>query len=258
MFKRSATTSAAVAALVAVASAGCGEVDEATGDGGGTTLTVFAAASLTETFTELGEAFEKANPGTDVRFGFAGSSTLAQQITQGAPADVFAAASPATMKTVADAGDAAGDPVVFTTNRLVIAVPKDNPGGVRSVGDLADGDLRVVVCAEQVPCGAAAGKALDAAGVTVEPASAEKDVKAVLTKVRLGEADAGLVYRTDVKAAGGDVTGIEFAESAEAVNDYPIVRVADAPQPGLAREFIDLVTGPQGEAVLGAAGFQAP
>ncbi|MFV2174242.1 molybdate ABC transporter substrate-binding protein [Actinomadura sp. LOL_016] len=256
MLKRTAAV-AAVAVLLA-APAGCGEVDEASGDGGGKTLTVFAAASLTGTFTELGETFEKSHPGTDVRFGFAGSSTLAQQITQGAPADVFAAASPATMKTVTDAGDAAGDPLVFATNRLVIAVPKDDPGGVRSVGDLADGDLRVVLCAEQVPCGAAAGRALDAAGVTVEPVSREKDVKAVLTKVRLGEADAGLVYRTDAKAAGGDVTGIEFAEAAEALNDYPIVQVADAPQPGLAKEFIDLVTGPRGKAVLVEAGFQAP
>ncbi|OLT22728.1 molybdate ABC transporter substrate-binding protein [Actinomadura sp. CNU-125] len=253
MFKRTA----AVAALL-VALAGCGEVDGASGDGGGETLTVFAAASLTETFTELGETFEKSHPGTDVRFSFAGSSTLAQQIAQGAPADVFASASPATMKAVADAGDAAGEPRVFTTNRLVIAVPKDNPGGVRSVGDLAGEDLRVVLCAEQVPCGAAAAEALDAAGVTVEPASQEKDVKAVLTKVRLGEADAGLVYRTDAKAAAGDVTGIEFDAAAKAINDYPIVQVADAPQPGLAQEFIALVTGPQGEAVLGEAGFRAP
>ncbi|RSN48346.1 molybdate ABC transporter substrate-binding protein [Actinomadura sp. WAC 06369] len=258
MFQR--TAAAALLALLASAAAlaGCGEVDGAPGEGGGRTLTVFAAASLTEAFTELGEEFEESHPGTEVRFGFAGSSTLAQQITQGAPADVFASASPATMRTVTDAGDAAGDPRVFTTNRLVIAVPEDGPRRVRTVGDLARDGLRVVLCAEQVPCGAASRTALDAAGVAVAPVSLEKDVKAVLTKVRLGEADAGLVYRTDARAAGGDVAAIEFAAAAEAVNDYPIVRVAHAPQPGLAREFIDLVTGPRGGAVLGRAGFQAP
>ncbi|MFD0903108.1 molybdate ABC transporter substrate-binding protein [Actinomadura sediminis] len=256
MSKRTAAVTALLAALAALT--GCGEVEGASGEGGGATLTVFAAASLTETFTRLGETFEKTHPGTDVRFGFAGSSTLARQIAHGAPADVFASASHATMKTVTDAGDAAGGPRVFATNRLVIAVPEDNPGGVRSVGDLAGDGLRVVLCAEQVPCGAAARTALDAAGVTVEAASREKDVKAVLTKVRLGEADAGLVYRTDARAAGGDVTGIEFAAAAGAVNEYPIVQVADAPQPGLAREFIALVTGPRGRAVLGEAGFGAP
>ncbi|MGH3243475.1 MAG: molybdate ABC transporter substrate-binding protein [Spirillospora sp.] len=252
---------AAVVAIALAVVAGCGDVDDGAsardGKGGGT-LTVFAAASLTETFTSLGRTFEGSHPGVKVRFNFGGSSTLAQQITQGAPADVFAAASPTTMKTVTDAGDAAASPQVFTKNRLVIAVPKDNPGRVATVGDLSGPGLKVVLCAVQVPCGAAAQMALAAAKVEVEAASREQDVKAVLTKVGLGEADAGLVYRTDVRAAGGKVTGIEFPEAAQAINDYPVVEVAKAPQGALAKEFIRLVLGPQGTAVLTRAGFEAP
>lgn len=257
---------AASAVLLLTAAAGCGDVDDGGGEasgatgktGKGGTLTVFAAASLTETFGALGKAFEAAHPGVKVRFSFGGSSTLAQQITQGSPADVFAAASPATMKTVTGAGDAAGTPQVFTRNRLVIAVPANDPGKVRGIGDLARPGLKVVLCAVQVPCGAAAEKALGAAKVTVRPASREQDVKAVLTKVSLDEADAGLVYRTDAKAAGGKVKGIEFPESAQAINDYPIVEVAKAPQSALAKEFIGLVLGPRGRDALTRAGFESP
>lgn len=249
----------AAVSLLLTALSGCGDVDDgSSGAGGGETLTVFAAASLTGVFTGLGEALEKSRPGVQVKFNFAGSSTLAQQITQGAPVDVFASASPATMKTVTAAGDAAGQPQVFTRNRLVIAVPPDNPGKVGKVGDLSRAGLTVVLCAVQVPCGAAAQRALDAAGVEVVPASRERDVKAVLTKVGLGEADAGLVYRTDVQAAAGKVRGIEFPEAAQAVNDYSIVEVADAPQSALAREFIQLVLGEQGRTALKQAGFEAP
>jgi molybdate transport system substrate-binding protein len=259
MIKRAAVA----AALLLTVVAGCGDVEDGPagtggGDGRGGTLTVFAAASLTETFTALGKTFESSHPGVDVRFNFGGSSTLAQQITQGAPADVFASANQATMRTVTAAGDAAGQPQVFTRNRLVIAVPKDNPGKVATVGDLSRPGLKVVLCAVQVPCGSAAKTALDAAGVRVEPASRERDVKAVLTKVGLGEADAGLVYRTDVEAADGEVTGIEFPEAAKAVNDYPIVEVAKAPNGALARDFIELVLGDKGRAVLTKAGFEAP
>ncbi|WP_207400649.1 molybdate ABC transporter substrate-binding protein [Actinomadura roseirufa] len=262
MFKRIPAAVAALAAAVLAGAAGCGDTggdDESrpSGPSGGGTLTVFAAASLTETFTALGKSFEGSHPGVKVKFNFGGSSGLAQQITQGAPADVFAAASPATMKTVTDAGDAAA-PQVFTRNRLVIAVPGDNPGKVAKVSDLARPGLKVVLCAEQVPCGAAAKKALGAAGVTVRPASQEQDVKAVLTKVRLGEADAGLVYRTDARAATGQVKGVEFAESAKAINDYPIATVAKAPHAALAKEFVQLVLGPVGRAELTRAGFESP
>ncbi|MFB4278564.1 molybdate ABC transporter substrate-binding protein [Nonomuraea sp. MTCD27] len=225
--------------------------------GGAEELTVFAAASLTGTFTELGRTFEAAHPGTTVRFNFGSSSTLAQQITQGAPADVFAAASPATMKTVTDAS-MAGSPVTFVRNKLQIVVPKDNPARVDELKDLADRKVKVALCAEQVPCGAAAVKALDAAGLKVTPVTLEQDVKATLTKVELGEVDVALVYRTDVIAAAGKVTGIAFPQADQAVNDYPIVALTDAPAGELARRFVDLVLSPQGRDVLTRAGFEAP
>ncbi|GGL50902.1 molybdate ABC transporter substrate-binding protein [Planomonospora parontospora] len=220
-------------------------------------VTVFAAASLTGTFTKLGEAFEAAHPGVTVRFNFGSSATLAQQITQGAPADVFAAASPATMKTVTDAGLAAS-PTVFVRNRLQIAVPAGNPAGVDELKDLADAKVKVALCAAQVPCGAAAVKALDAAGLKVTPVTLEQDVKAALTKVGLGEVDAALVYITDVLASGGKVRGIDFPEAGESINDYPIAALTEAPAGPAAQRFVDLVLSPQGRDVLTEAGFQAP
>jgi molybdate transport system substrate-binding protein len=250
---RSRTAVLTAIALV-LGMAGCGDTG-----GGGTaerTLTVLAAASLTETFTALGRTFETAHPGVKVRFGFGGSSTLAQQIAQGAPADVFAAAGSAAMRPVADEGLTAGAPRTFARNRLVIAVPPGNPGRVRALRDLAGRGLKVVLCAPQVPCGAAARQALAAGGVKVTPVSQEQDVRAVLTKVRLGEADAGLVYRTDVRAAGGKVQGVEFPESAKAINDYPIAALSKAPHPEPARAFVDLVLSAQGRAVLTKAGFE--
>lgn len=237
----------AVAVGLSLLVAGCGDTGKASG---GKTVTVFAAASLTESFTSLGKTFEASHQGVRVRFNFGGSSGLAQQIGQGAPADVFASASPATMEQVS------GESQVFAKNRLVIAVPKDDPGKVTKLADLARPNLKVVVCAEQVPCGAAATKAFAAAGVRVKPASQEQDVKAVLTKVGLGEADAGLVYRSDAKAAAAKVRGIEFPESAKAVNDYPIVALPKAPQSALAKEFVQLVLSAQGQAALVQAGFE--
>jgi molybdate transport system substrate-binding protein len=219
------------------------------------TLTVFAAASLTETFTELGKAFEAANPGVTVKFNFGSSATLAQQITQGAPADVFAAASPATMKTVTDAS-LAGSPTTFVRNKLQIAVPPDNPAKVDSLKDLTDPKVKVALCAEQVPCGAAAMKALGAAGLKVTPVTFEQDVKATLTKVELGEVDAALVYKTDVQSSGGKVTGIEFPEADQAINDYPIAALSKAPAGPLAQQFVDLVLSQQGIDVLTKAGFE--
>lgn len=242
-------------------SAACGSTDNkssGSGKGGSKTLFVFAAASLTGTFTALGKNFEAAHPGVKVKFNFGGSSTLAQQITQGAPADVFAAASPATMKTVTDAKDASGQPTVFVRNRLEIAVPPSNSGKVKTLKDLTNPKLKVVECAPEVPCGAAAIKALAAAKLTVKPVSQEQDVKAALTKVQLNEADAALVYRTDVKAAGGKVTGIDFPEAAQAINDYPIVTLAKAPQPTLAQQFVQLILSAQGKNVLTQAGFESP
>jgi len=238
-----------VAAALAATVAGCG-ADPERGD----TVTVFAAASLTESFTTIGREFEAANRGTRVVFNFAGSSALAAQINQGAPADVFASAAPANMATVAGAGA----PVTFARNQLVIAVPRGNPKGVRSLADLARGGVKVALCAEQVPCGAAARKVLDAAGVRFTPVTLEQDVKGALSKVRLGEVDAALVYRTDVRAAASDVDGVEFPGSAGAVNDYPIVVLKDAPNRAGAEAFVAFVRSERGRAVLTGAGFQPP
>ncbi|MER7418381.1 molybdate ABC transporter substrate-binding protein [Micromonospora peucetia] len=228
------------------------------GSGVGGTVTVFAAASLTESFTRLGRDFEAAHRGTAVVFNFAGSAALAAQINQGAPADVFASAATRNMATVTGAGNADGDPVVFVRNQLVIAVPKGNPRGVAGLADLSRPGVKVALCAEQVPCGAAARTALDAASVAVTPVTLEQDVRGALSKVRLGEVDAALVYRTDVLAATADVTAVEFPESARAVNDYPLVVLRDAPNPDGARAFVAYVRSERGRAVLTEAGFQAP
>ncbi len=216
------------------------------------TVTVLAAASLTEAFTTIGEDFEAAHPGTTVTFSFGGSSGLAQQITAGAPADVFAAASPATMRTVTDAGDAAGAPATFARNQLVIAVPEGNPRGVTGLASLSAPGMKVALCAEQVPCGAAAQKA----GVTVTPVTREQDVRAALAKVKLGEVDAAMVYRTDARAAAADVDGVEFPESARAINDYPIVALRAATDPDGAAAFVAYVRSDAAQRVLADAGFQ--
>ncbi|WP_091302386.1 molybdate ABC transporter substrate-binding protein [Micromonospora halophytica] len=242
-------------ALLAVA--GCAPADEPAGrDGVAGTVTVFAAASLTESFRTLGREFEAAHPDATVTFNHAGSSALAAQITQGAPADVFASASPVNMTTVADAGAVAGTPYVIARNQPVIAVPKGNPGRVAGLADLARPGVKVALCAEQVPCGTAARTALATAGVTLTPVTLEQDVKGALAKVRLGEVDAALVYRTDVRPAAADVDAVEFPEAAVAVNDYPIAVLTDAPNPVAARAFVELVRSDRGRAVLAAAGFQ--
>jgi molybdate transport system substrate-binding protein len=219
---------------------------------------VFAAASLTESFTQIAEGFEAANPNATVTLNFGASSALAQQIISGAPAGVFASASPATMAQVTGNGDADGEPTVFVRNRLEIAVPAGNPGDVSGLADFAEEDLTIALCAEQVPCGAAALRAFEAAGITPAPDTLEQDVKATLTKVELGEVDAAVVYRTDVIAAGDTVEGIEFPEAAEAVNDYPIVTLAAAPNPEAAQAFVGYVLSEEGQQVLADAGFDGP
>ncbi|SDJ15370.1 molybdate transport system substrate-binding protein [Lentzea albidocapillata subsp. violacea] len=240
--------------------AGCGSGGQAATASGTVTgdVTVFAAASLTETFTRLGEDFEEANPGTKVRFNFGGSSALAQQLDQGAPADVFASAAPANMKQVTDTRTITDAPRTFARNKLAIVVPKGNPGGISRLADFADAGRKIALCAEQVPCGAASQKVFELAKVTPAPDTLEQDVKAVLTKVSLGEVDGALVYRTDVRAAGDKVEGIEFAESAQAVNDYPIAPLAKAPNAVAAKAFVDFVLSGEGRAVLSAAGFDHP
>ncbi|MFD6171938.1 molybdate ABC transporter substrate-binding protein [Streptomyces coeruleorubidus] len=222
------------------------------------TVTVFAAASLEESFKTLGERFEKEHPGTKVTFNFGGSDTLAASITGGAPADVFAAASTKTMEIVTDKQDAAGSPATFVRNRLEIATLPGNPDRISSLKDLTKPGLKVVLCDESVPCGTAARKALDAGGVKLTPVSYEQDVKSALTKVELKEADAAVVYKTDVRAAGDKVDGVDFPESAQAVNDYPIALLKNAPNPGTAKAFMALVRSAEGQKVLSRAGFLKP
>jgi molybdate transport system substrate-binding protein len=250
-----ATAAVVAVALLAPLVAACGSDADSGDQQEQRTLTVFAAASLTDTFTEIGRKFEAENPGVRVRFSFDGSSTLAAQIQQGAPADVFASANPENMTTVTDEDLAAADPVDFATNVLEIAVPPDNPAGVEGLADLDDGDVKVVLCAPAVPCGDAAVQVEQAAGVAISPVSEEQSVTDVLNKVTTGEADAGLVYVTDVTSAGDDVLGIEFPESDSVVNRYPIAPLSDDP---LAADFVDFVTGDTGRQILGAAGFGTP
>ncbi|QLQ40231.2 molybdate ABC transporter substrate-binding protein [Micromonospora robiginosa] len=255
-----------VTALTMAVPAGCGggSSNEAGSGAGGSSsgvtgsVTVFAAASLTESFTTIGRDFEAANPGAKVTFNFAGSSALANQINQGAPADVFASAAPKNMQSVTDAGNADGTPATFARNQLVIAVAKGNPKGVKALTDLTRPGLKVALCAEQVPCGAAATKALTTAKVKLTPVTLEQDVKGALSKLKLGEVDAALVYRTDARAAAADVEAVEFPESAGAINDYPIVVLKNAPNRTAARAFVAYVRSDQGTSVLTTAGFQAP
>ncbi|MGW1738982.1 molybdate ABC transporter substrate-binding protein [Nocardia sp. NPDC001965] len=254
----------APAAVLVTVLAGCagedsgGDSGNAAADGITGTVTVFAAASLTETFTTLGEQFEQTHPGVDVVFSFGGSSALAEQIGQGAPADVFASAAPRNMEQAIASGAVTAGPITFVRNRLEIAVPTGNPGSISGLADFGRPEPRIALCAEQVPCGAAADKVFAAAGVTPQPDTREPDVKAVLTKVTLGEVDAALVYRTDVRAAGDKVAGIEFPESDDAINDYPIAPVAAAPNPAAAAAFVDFVMSPQARSVFTTAGFDTP
>lgn len=222
------------------------------------TVTVFAAASLKESFTALGKEFEQAHPGTKVTFSFGGSDSLAASITGGAPADVFASASPKTMKIVTDAGDATGTPATFVRNQLEIATLPGNPDKIASLKDLTKSSLKVVLCDKEVPCGAAAQKALDASSLKLTPVSYEQDVKAALTKVELKEADAAVVYKTDVHAAGDKVEGVEFPESADAINEYPITLLKGTRNTDAAKAFIALVRSADGQKVLTGAGFLKP
>jgi molybdate transport system substrate-binding protein len=220
-------------------------------------LNVFAAASLTEVFDTLSTKFEQEHPNVDVVLNYGGSSALATQINQGAPADVFAAANESTMKTVTDAGGAS-DPTIFTTNVLELVVPKGNPAGVKGLADLANPELTIVLCDVAVPCGSAAKTLLDSAAVTAAPDSLEQDVKAVLTKIELGEADAGLVYVTDVKAGGDQVEGIEIPEAAKVINKYPIAALTASTNPDAAAAWVAYILSDTGQKALTDAGFGTP
>lgn len=222
------------------------------------TLTVFAAASLQKSFEQIGKDFEKAHPGVTVKFSFGGSSGLVAQLTDGAPADVLATANESTMKKAVEDNLVMGTPTPFVSNTLQIVVPKDNPAHIQSLSDLTKPGAKVVLCAPAVPCGAAANAVERAAGIDIKPVSEEQAVTDVLGKVRSGEADAGLVYVTDVKGAGTEVTGLDFTEAKSAINLYPIAPLKGATDADLAGEFVAAVTGIEGQKVLQTAGFAAP
>lgn len=257
------------AGLIGIGLVGCGPDTTDAGSGSsssasasastslGGDITVLAAASLTESFTTLGTQFEAAHRGVKVTFSFGSSSALATQITSGAPADVFASASATTMDAVVAAGAASG-PRDFATNVMEIAVPPANPGTVTGVGDLASADVKTALCQPQVPCGSTAQKVFTNAKVTVTPVTLEPDVKAVLSKVQLGEVDAGVVYVTDVLAAGDKVKGIEIPADVNASTSYPIAALSKSANAATAAAFVDYVLSPAGSSVLTAAGFQQP
>lgn len=244
----------ALAVVAAATLAGC--------EGGNddrSVVRVFAAASLTEAFTDLASSFETAHPDTSVRLTFGASSALAAQVTDGAPADVFATADEVSMEAVVDAGNAL-DPEVFARNRLTILVERGNPREIRGLADLGRDGLVVVLCAPEVPCGRLARRLLEREHVTVRPASLEENVKAVVSKVTLGEADAGIVYATDARAAGAKAESIAVAAAAdpdlEAV--YPMAITSNARDVEAARAWVDHVRSPQGRRVLASHGFLEP
>ena len=258
--------------LVVLVAAGCGDDDTSTASTGTTeaqsavtgaaevsgSITVFAAASLTESFTKIGEAFQEANPDAKVTFNFGASSALVQQINEGAPADVFASADEANMKKLTDAANANGEPEVFATNKLEIIVEKGNPKGIKDVADLANPGLIVVTCGPEVPIGRYSAEVFEKAGVTVTPKSYEADVKAVVNKVTIGEADAGVVYATDVEAAGDKATGVAIADDLNVIANYPLAITKVSKKVALADAFVEFVLGDEGQAILGDAGFSEP
>lgn len=221
-------------------------------------MTVFAAASLKQVFTTLGAEYESTHPGTKVAFSFAGSSDLAAQLNQGAPADVLATADTANMDKVVKGGRIADQPQTFATNTLTIVTPPGNPEHIATLQDLSRPGLRLVVCAPQVPCGSATKKVTTAADVGIAPVSEESSVTDVLAKVTTGQADAGVVYVTDAKSAGDKVVTVPFAESAAVVNSYPIAALSDSKNAQGARDFLALVTGADGRKALAEAGFGSP
>jgi molybdate transport system substrate-binding protein len=249
------------AGLVAVAAAGCNSSNTTTPSSGSSpstgTITVFAAASLTESFTQLGKQFESAHPGDTVKFSFGPSSGLATQITSGAPADVFASAAPANMQDVVSAGGAS-NPQNFAKNTMEVAVPPNNPAKVASVTDLAKKSVKVAVCQPQVPCGVVAAAVFKNAGITVKPVTLQPDVKSVLTQVETGNVDAGMVYVTDVMAAGSKVKGVTVPANDNASTLYPIAAITSSKEKSIADAFVAYVLSPAGQSVLTAAGFESP
>ncbi|WP_343930128.1 molybdate ABC transporter substrate-binding protein [Tsukamurella strandjordii] len=253
------TTRLTAAVLLGVLVSGCSSSGDSptrdSADGG--TVIVYAAASLQATFEKLATDFSAKHPGSTVKFSFGGSSGLLTQLTQGAPADVFATADTPTMDRARSAS-LVDQTQPFATNVLTIATTAGNPKRIGALADLARPDVSVVVCAKPVPCGAATAKVTEAAGVALRPVSEEDSVSSVLSKVRLGQADAGLVYRTDVRGAGDSVGSVDFPQADGAVNMYPIGVLKDAKNRAGADDFVSFVRGPEGRAALTAAGFGTP
>ena len=249
------------AGLAAVVVAGCSSSSSSTPSTSSSsstgTITVFAAASLMETFTKIGKQFEAAHKGDTVKFSFGPSSGLATQITSGAPADVFASASPTTMDTVVKAGDAA-NPQTFAKNTMEVAVPPNNPAHVTSVNDLAKSSVKVALCQPQVPCGVVAAQVFKNAAITVKPVTLEADVDSVVTQVETGNVDAGMVYVTNVLSAGTKLKGITIPANVNASTLYPIATIKSSKHASIAKEFVDYVLSPAGQQVLAAAGFLKP
>lgn len=255
----------ATATLLAFVGASCGSDSGSASTEGPTTvpavsgdIVVFAASSLTEAFAQIGAAFEVENPDANVTFNFAGSGDLVTQIGQGAPADVFASADDSNMTKLSDAGESAGEPVSIARNTMEIIVEKGNPKAITGVADLAKSGLIVVLCADTVPCGKSAAAVLKNAGVTAAPKSLEDKVKGVVTKVAAGEADAGIVYVSDVDAAGDAAEGVEIPSDINVINNYPMVVTKEATNTAGARAFIDFVASDAGQAILATYGFLAP
>lgn len=244
--------------LVVLSGCGAGAQSAATTTPLTGSITVFAAASLIAAFQSIGGAFEKLHPGARVQFNFGGSSTLVTQITEGAPGDLFASADQPNMQKLAEASLASGSPQLFARNKLQIVVAAGNPKGVSGLADLARSGTVVVLCAPAVPCGNYAGQALARAGVKVTAASQEQDVKAVVSKVALGEADAGIVYVTDVKAGGTKVQGVTIPDSQNVIASYPITLLKGTQNTKLARAFMDYLLSSSGQKTLGGFGFASP
>lgn len=256
LFRRAAAAATLVGAVIL---AGCTGTSERTADDGPSgELTIFAAASLSGAFDELSAQFEAQHPSIDVLpIVYDGSSVLATQLIEGAAADVFASADGRNMMKVID-GALTDEAEAFATNTMQIAVAPGNPDGIASLASLGGDDLLVVMCAAEVPCGASAHTLLDAAHAHVTPASEEQNVTAVLAKVKSGEADAGLVYRTDIAAAGEAVEAVDIAGAEQATNVYPLSALTDAANPDAARAFVAFVLSDAGQEVLRDFGFGAP
>ena len=245
----------AVSGVVLFGVTACGGDDDSGGSGdSGGSLTVLAASSLTEAFGELEKTFESEHD-VDVEISYDSSSVLADQVIEGAPADVLATADEQTMQTVVDEGLTDGDPVTFAQNTLTIVTPPDNPAGIKSLKDFG-GDTKFAVCVPEAPCGDASKKLLELNDITADAATEEQNVKDVLTKVTAGEVDAGLVYVSDAQAAGDDVATVDAENSSEVVNSDPIAVLSDAGDADLAQEWVDLVKSDEGQQVLKSYGFQ--